>query len=223
MTRGPRPGRFLALLSIAVALALSFHASAASIGASAPSEVTPRDAVGQDSNPRMAEHGGKMHLFWSGNARDGSDFDIVHMAYDGVWSAPEVVTASDGAANDHTPFPVSFDGELWLFWSTDNPSVTGGSGSDIACSKLTSAGWSPFQSLTAAYNPSGDYDPKAVVFESRLCVFFESFDSAAGVYEIAWTTNSGSGWGAPSALVEGAGTSFNPAPAAAPGGLLLAW
>ena len=221
-----KPEPALGLL-IAFALILSGAAMAAEIELTEPVDVTQPGIIGQQITPVTVSYDGIPYLFWCSNSIQGTgdaDFDILYSTMEnGVWTQQTLLTETS-TGNDHTPQPMVFDGQLYLFWSSDEAAYTGGTDTDIVYSMFKDNSWSQPGSLTATFNPAGDYNPFPVIFNSRLYVFFEWFSQDSGSYEIGSIAYDGNEWAVVTNITQGSnGHNFNPSAAVNGNMLVLVW
>lgn len=190
-------------------------------------EVTSSSSPGQQFDQCAISHDGLLHLFWASISIDaawGQDSDIIHATFDGdVWSEPEVLTPDDNG-NDYTPFPIVFDGDLYIFWQTDEFTLTGGNHSDIIYRVHDGNGWGPTIDVTKDLNDNDEYNPSALVFDGSLYLFFEWFSSESITEEIGVSTFDGTSWSSMTRITEASnGLNVNPKAAALHDELVLVW
>ncbi|MCK5397107.1 MAG: hypothetical protein KAJ33_02525 [Thermoplasmata archaeon] len=220
-----KPEPALGLL-IAFALILSGAAMAAEIELTEPVDVTQPGIIGQQITPVTVSYDGIPYLFWCSNSIQGTgdaDFDILYSTMEnGVWTQQTLLTETS-TGNDHTPQPMVFDGQLYLFWSSDEAAYTGGTDTDIVYSMFKDNSWSQPGSLTATFNPAGDYNPFPVIFNSRLYVFFEWFSQDSGTYEIGSIAYDGIDWATFNITENSDDYNLNPSAAVNGDKLILVW
>ncbi|MBA3045380.1 MAG: hypothetical protein KKH41_02450 [Candidatus Thermoplasmatota archaeon] len=226
MEHNPTTGIVIATVLIAAAIMFSATNVAGEIARlSVPTALTDSGIPGQQMNPSSIVYDGKLYVFWASNTAEapfGTDFDITYTTYDGnSWSQNVVLTPSD-TGNDHTPQPYVFNGELYLFWSSSNSAITGGTDADIVVSTFNGWSWSAPMSLTSGFGSTGDYNPFPVV-SGLLYVFFEWYSPQSNHYEIGYTRYL-DGWEEPQALTESStGHNLNPTAASTGLSLIVAW
>ncbi len=190
-------------------------------------EVTSFSSPGQQFDQCAIRHDGLLHLFWASISIDaawGQDSDILHATFDGEeWSEPEILTPDDNG-NDYTPYPIVFDGELYIFWQTDEFTLTGGNYSDIVYRVHDGSGWGPANDVTKGLNDNDEYNPSALVFDGQLHLFFEWFSSESITEEIGVTIFDGAAWGGMTNITEASdGLNVNPKAAALQNEIILVW
>ena len=194
---------------------------------SEPQDITLPDAPGQQITPAMVSYKGVPYLFWSSNtaaATGDGDFDIIYSTFeDDSWTSQHVLTTED-SGYDHTPQPIVFEGNLYLFWSSDDPVLSEGNDVDIVFSIYNGNVWTQAISLTSDFNAMGDYNPFPVIFNSQLFVFFEWYNIDTSSFEIAYLVNDGDAWSEVNSITAASsGHNLNPSAAVNGNSLILVW
>ena len=194
---------------------------------SEPQEVTSSSVPGQQIDPASIVYEGEVYLFWASISIDaawGQDSDIMHATFDGEeWSEHEILTPAD-TGNDYTPFPIVFGGDLYIFWQTDEFTLTGGNHSDIVYRVHDGNGWGPAIDVTKDLNDNDEYNPSAVVFDGSLYLFFEWFSTASVTEEIGISTFDGASWSAMTRITEASdGLNVNPRATTLQDEIILVW
>jgi len=223
--------RLWKLIKLLVFLALLGQACISAEGTgvfSPPEEVTSPEIIGYQQSPMPVEFQGKLHLFWSGNTPENTndhDFDIIHANYDGErWSDSEELTPND-SGNDYNPFPIVYQDTLFLFWSSDDSTITDGSDNDLVVSTYDGQVWSDPKDLTTQqFNDYGDYNPYPIVYNNNLYVFFELYIEEDDRLEIGFVRHNGTSWGGKNSItINSQGNNINPCCAVSEKNLIVAW
>jgi hypothetical protein len=107
-----------------------------------PEEVNRHNDRGNDVQPDVRSHEGKLYVTWTSNDTGindgGEDFDIMLRCYDGKnWSSIEqvspygdngTITGDHNPGDDNTPFLGSYAHKLYCTWITYDQALTGHSG-----------------------------------------------------------------------------------------------
>jgi hypothetical protein len=221
---------FSGIALAAVLLATVFLPVSVSAGGGAtlsqPIDLTDPGIPGQQTNPSSIVFNGLLYVFWASNSAEtpiGNDFDITYATYDGHDWCKNIVLTPNDAGNDHTPQAIIFRGEMYLFWSSSNPNITGGTDADIVVRVFDGTAWSEPESLTSSMGSRGDYNPWPVVFNNRLYVFFEYFWPESNSYLIGCTflDNDWEQMMSVTGVIQG--HNLNPTAAVSGESLVLAW
>ena len=210
------------LFAIIMVGIISASASAQNLVLTGPENVTSPDFPGVQQTPRAVFYNGQTYVFWSSYAAS-QDYDIKYAVQgeSGNWEAGSV---TDGQGSyEHTPLPIVYDSQIFLFWSTDDLALTDGE-VDIAYSVFDGTSWTSISDLTAEINDYDEYNPSAVIFNGQLHIFFEMFNMTSSHEEIGHMSFDGSSWSDLGQITQNSdGHNLNPRTAASNNRLMLAW
>jgi len=212
---------FSGWLTVILILLFSASAMGQNLVLTGPENVTSPDDSGAQQTPRAVYFNGQTYVFWSSYAA-GQNYDIKYAAKGfGYWEI-EHITQGLGSY-EHTPLPIVYDSQIFLFWSTDDVAMTGGT-VDIVYSIFDGTSWTDISDLTTGINDNDEYNPSAVIFDGQLHIFFEIFNMTSAHEEIGHMSFDGSSWSTLDRITQDSdGHNFNPRAAACNSRLMLAW
>jgi hypothetical protein len=139
-----------------------------------------------DYLPQLVEFeipaGNALFAFWVTNneaLNNGTDWDIVYRyTLDGInWSdyinlldaAGVTESGNDDTAIDEDPFPIVYNGRLYILWRSSNPTISAGNDLDIVLSSTVDGlDWSTPQEITGGIDDNFNNHPRATVFQDDL-------------------------------------------------------
>lgn len=223
MKRNPGSQIILSWLCVFI-ITIIFSASAMgqNLVLTGPENITSPDFSGVQQTPRAVYFNGQTYVFWSSYTA-GQEYDIKYAVQgeSGNWEAGSV---TEGLGSyEHTPLPIVYDSQIFLFWSTDDVAMTGGT-VDLAYSTFDGTSWTSISDLTAGINDNDEYNPSAVIFNDQLHIFFEMFNMTSAHEEIGHMSFDGTSWSDLDRITRDSdGHNFNPRVAASSNRLMLAW
>ncbi len=176
---------------------------------SPPEEITPRGDLFEDDSPSIAAYKGKIFVAWSA-AKTKSVFspsNIYICAWDGTaWGRPERLTPLElRYMNDWPQMEVYLD-RLFVFWRTTDPSLASiydSDDMDIVYCVFDGERWTATFELTPEWRRAIDWSLNIVLYNGRLCVFWDmDVDATSGfTVDIFYSSFDGVSWSDPRNII----------------------
>lgn len=144
-------------------------------------EITPiNDSGGNDYLGDVAIFDDKLWITWSTTSTvtsDGDDWDIVYTYFDGNnWSPIAEITEAGDSGSDGNPKMISYYDKLYLFWTTNDTSISSGDDRDIVMRYNDGNTWSATEEVTLPGNNGDDLFVTLAEYDDSLYVAWTTSD-----------------------------------------------
>jgi hypothetical protein len=171
---------------------------------------------GKNQMPSLAQTSdGTIYLFWSYTATSSNHSSIYYRTFKfNIWSGYNQITFPSSGYNDTGPSAtLARDGTLWLAWTRDNSTSSGGTPvfKQLWYKTLSGGVWSSETSLTSSSDINWNWQPSIMVGQDNVVrLAFAKGQPSLSNFQISYMNRTGSGWSSPAPIVSSTSSNVNP-------------